>query len=262
MPLEPGDKVLVYIDEKRRFVIVLEEDGILGTDKGYIKHSDIIGRDIGEAVYTSRGFKAYLLKPTISDYLHVFKRATQVIYPKDSSLMIYLSGIGPGSRVVEAGVGTGFLTLSLANIVGDNGRVYGYDIKKQNLEIARRNLELAGLGSRVELYHADIRSGVHQRNVDAVFLDMPDPWNALEAVYKALKPSAPILVYVPTINQVEKTVLAMRRTNCFIAVKAMETLVREYIVNKEATRPKTLMIGHTGYIIFGRKVIDPTCAYQ
>ncbi len=259
-----GDRVLVYIDDKRKYLITLRMNGILGTDKGYIKHSDIVGRRYGEAVYTSRGFKAYLLEPLPRDLLYGFKRITQVIYPKDSSYMMYLSGIGPGSRVLEAGVGTGFLSLTIAHIIGGSGRLYGVDNNPRHLETARNNLESADVGDRIILIHGDVRdSGMFRREyIDAVFYDIPDPWNALETAYHVLKPSRPLIVYVPTINQVEKTVLAMEKSGCFIEVGGLEILLREYSVSENATRPRTLMVGHTGYIVHGRKIVSDECVLR
>ncbi len=251
--LNYGDKVLVYIDEKRRFLIELRPGGILGTDKGFIKHDDLVGKPYGTRLKTSLGYNVYLFKPLLIDYQYTIERKTQIIYPKDASLMIYLSSIESGSRVLEAGVGSGFLTISLAHFVGPNGRVYGYDVEEEHLNTARKNLEKHGLIDRVELRLRDIREGVDQRDLDAVFYDLPDPWNALKTAYEVLKPAKPLLIYVPTVNQVEKTVLALRRSDLFTDIHVYEVLLREYDVEEGATRPKTFMIGHTGYIVFARR---------
>ncbi len=251
-----GDVVSVYIDEKRNFVIRLVKGGILGTDKGFIKHDHIVGKSYGEFVRTSRGVKAYILPPILLDKLKLLKRTTQVIYPKDLSFMIYLSGITPGSHVVEAGVGTGFLTLSLASFVGPQGRVYGFDVNKRRIRILKEALDVLGYEDRVELRVADIRRlQIDLPGIDAVFLDIPDPWDAIDTIYRVLKPGFPAIIYVPTVNQVEKTVLALREHGGFISIHAYELLLREYDVSKGATRPQTLMIGHTGYIIYARKVV-------
>ncbi|MCC6035200.1 MAG: tRNA (adenine-N1)-methyltransferase [Desulfurococcaceae archaeon] len=251
-----GESVLVYIDDKRKFTVKLERGRVLGTDKGFISHDVLIGLPYGSPVKTSTGVQAYLLKPLRQDYLYGILRSTQIIYPKDAALMIYLSGIGCGSKVGEAGVGSGALSIAIASIICDEGRLYGYDISERALEVARGNLEMAGLLHRVILSKRDIREGIDVDSLDAFFLDIPDPWNAIKTVSISLKPSSPLLAYVPTVNQVEKTVLALRESGVFRDIHVYEVLLREYSVEKDAVRPKTRMIGHTGYIIFARRVLQ------
>ncbi len=252
-----GDLVTVYIDHKRKYTIRIRKGGILGTDKGFMRHDDIVGKRYGEYISTSRGFKAYLLRPLLIDYLNSIHRVTQIVYPKDASFIIYLSSIKPGSIILEAGVGSGFLTLSILNFIGSSGKLIGFDIRDEHIRVARENIEKHGFSGRVQLILGDIRDPdlVGEGVFDAVFYDLPDPWNALNTAYKGLKPSSPILVYLPTINQVEKTVLAMRSHGGFTDIHVYEIMVREYSVEEGATRPYTLMIGHTGYIVFARKII-------
>ncbi|MEM4825137.1 MAG: tRNA (adenine-N1)-methyltransferase [Desulfurococcaceae archaeon] len=252
--IKNGDQVLIWIDEKRKFIVKVEKDKILGTDKGFIRLGDLIGLPYGSAVKTSRGDKVFLYKPLIHDYIHGLERATQIIYPKDLGFMIYLSGIGPGSRVGEAGVGTGALTLSIAFMIGENGVLYGFDISEKALSTTSKNLEKAGLLHRVRLIKHDIREKFNIEPLDAFFLDIPDPWNALVSVGNVLKESSPIIIYVPTINQVEKTVLALMNSGLFHDIHSYEIMLREYEVKENAVKPKTKMIGHTGYIIFARKI--------
>ncbi|MEM4481291.1 MAG: tRNA (adenine-N1)-methyltransferase [Desulfurococcaceae archaeon] len=254
--IREGNRVLVLIDDKRRFVIRVERGKVLGTDKGYILHDDIVGLPYGSVVSTSSNAPATLLKPMRHDFIFGLKRKTQIIHPKDAALMLYLSGIGPGSRVGEAGVGTGSLTIALASVVGDEGKVYGFDISEDALKTAGINLEAAGLSRRVILSNRDVREAIEVEPLDAFFLDMPDPWDAVVSVGRALKASSPILVYVPTVNQVEKTVIALRESKIFQDIHAYELLLREYHVEKEAVRPLTRMIGHTGYIVFARRVLE------
>jgi tRNA (adenine57-N1/adenine58-N1)-methyltransferase len=191
------------------------------------------------------------------DYLfRAFRRVTQVIYPKDLGLMIIISGIEPGAKVLEAGVGTGFLTATLARIVGDSGHVYAYELREENIERARRNLELEGLLNRVTLKKGDVRKDVSEKGLDAAFLDIPDPWNALGILKKTLKPSSPAVFFVPTLNQVVKFLKAVNNEKCLIDIHIYESILREYQPIPEALRPYTIMIGHTGYVIYGRVVID------
>lgn len=255
--VKEGDLVLIVVGEKRKFVIKVERGKILGTDIGYILHDELIGKPYGSRIETSTGLKALVLKPIRQDYYsRGFARATQVIHPKDVALVIYLSGIGPGSRVGEAGVGSGMLTLAIASIIGKSGRLYGFDTSERALECARANVEKAGFADIVVLEKRDVREELETEPLDAFFLDIPDPWNALKSVSKVLKPSGTLLIYVPTMNQVEKTVLALRESGLYADIKALEVMLRELHVERGAVRPATCMIGHTGYIVFARRLLD------
>ncbi|HDI75359.1 MAG TPA: methyltransferase domain-containing protein, partial [Thermoprotei archaeon] len=167
-------------------------------------------------------------------------------------LIVFLSGVGPGSIVVEAGTGSGFLTAALAYYVRPDGRVYSYEIRRDFLEIARKNLSLCGLLPYVDLKHKDIVDGIDEKNVDAVILDMPNPWDVVPHAKEALKDGGVFVSFLPTINQVEKIVEKLIHEN-FLDVLTIETLLRKIKVKKGETRPETFMIGHTGYIVFARK---------
>lgn len=245
--------VLIYIDGRRSKLVKVRRDGRLSTDKGVLQFKDVIGRRYGEKVKLSTGITAYILQPTHLDYLlRGFKRVTQVIYPKDLGFIVLISNIGPGSRVIEGGVGTGFLTATLAKYVGNDGHVYAYEVRRDYIEVAERNLRLLGLEGRVTIKNKDIRVEVDEVDVDAAVLDIPDPWNALKTLSKALKPSAPLIAFLPTINQVERLITAALDMGTFIDVHIYELLLREYKVERGAIRPQSLMIGHTGYIVFMR----------
>ncbi len=250
-----GDWVLLYIDERRIFLFRVKRGKRFESDKGVIAHDDIVGVRFGSKVTLSTGTTAYVLKPLFYDFFLKYKRLTQVIYPKDLGYIVFLSGIGSGSRVLEAGVGTGFLTTTLANIVKPNGKVYAYEIRREFYEAAKKNLELSGLIDYVDLRLGDVAQAQGELfDLDAVFLDLPDPWKYVELAHSVLKPSKPLIVFIPTVNQVEKTVIALRNHGGFIDIHAYELMLREYQVKEGATRPKSYMIGHTGYIVFARKV--------
>ena len=253
--IREGDTVLIFIDEKRKFITRVERGRFTGTDKGFILHDNLVGLPYGSIVKTSMGIPALVLKPLLHDYLAGLVRTTQIIYSKDAALMIYLSGIKPGSRVGEAGIGTGALSVSIASIIGDEGKLYGFDISDKAIETATLNLRNIGLLHRVVLMKRDVKSELDIEPLDAFFLDIPDPWNAITSISRVLKPAAPILIFLPTINQVEKTVLSLRESNAYCDIHVYETLLREYRVEKEAVRPRTRMIGHTGYIVFARKLL-------
>ena len=251
--ISEGDDVLIYIDERRHKVVKVRRGFTFNSDKGVLRHDEIIGRRWGDEVRLSTGAKAYLLRPLFIDYLeHVFKRVTQVIYPKDLGFITLLGSVGPGSKVLEGGVGTGYLTATLANLVGDEGHVYAYEVREEFAEVAKRNLKRLGLDSRVTIKVGDVRKDVKESNLDSAFLDIPDPWNALTTLKKALKPSSPAICFLPTINQVIKLLNALKVRNDVIDIRIYETMLREYTLDPEALRPKTTMIAHTGYIVFFR----------
>jgi len=250
--LKEGDVVVIWIDYRRIYLVRLKSGKIFGSDKGAIPHDKILGLDYGAEITLSTGVKAYILKPNPLYAYYGLKRSSQVLYPKDISYIIYASGIGPGSNVVEAGTGSGFLTIALAHYVGDNGKVYTYEIRKDMQDIAKFNVEMMGLSNRVIFKLKDIKEGIEEVDMDAIILDLPDPWEVVNHAFKSLKPSSALVVFVPTVNQLEKTYLAMQKSG-FIDIHAEELILREYQVKEGATRPKNTQVVHTGYIIRGRK---------
>ncbi|MDT7905825.1 MAG: tRNA (adenine-N1)-methyltransferase [Sulfolobales archaeon] len=253
MPIKEGDPVVIRIDPKRVYLVKALPQRTLHTDKGFIRLADVIGKEYGSSVQTSKGVKAEILRPTPFDIYFGLNRPSQVLYPKDIAYMIYSSGIRAGSKVLEAGTGSGFLALTLAYFLNNTGKVISYDVRKDMQEAARKNAETLGF-TNIEFRLKDVREGFDEEEADAVFLDMPDPWNALRAAHNALKPSASLVVFVPTVNQVEKVALAMQ-ANGFTDVHAEELILREYQVKENAVRPRNVGVVHTGYIVRARKSI-------
>lgn len=248
-----GDLVLIYVDERRSKIVRVVKGKTLHTDRGYLRLDDLIGLDWGSRVRLSTGVTAYVVKPTLTDLMmKFFKRTTQVIYPKDIAYMLLESGVKSGSRVAEAGVGTGFLTAVLAWFVGPDGRVYGYEVDEEYIKVALNNLRNVGLVDQVIIKNKDITQGIEEKDLDALFLDMPNPWDVFPHLSNSLKPSAPIIMFVPTVNQVVKTLERVREFKQLINVKVYEILLREYQANPEALRPKSVGVAHTGYVITSR----------
>ena len=250
--IKEGDFVLIYFNEKRRYLIRVGKTSY-NFNEGIVKSSDIIGKDYGSKGTTHLGEEYVLIKPSIIDIIYKgFKRKTQVIYPKDAALIILKTGIGPGYRVVEAGAGSGYLTALLAYHVRPNGKVYAYDIRRDFINLAAENLAKAGLSSYVIFKERDIREGIDEREIDAAILDLPSPWLALSNAFKALRHGGTLACFIPTINQVEKTVEKAFEEG-FVAVETIELMERSYKVKSGETRPFQRMIGHTGYMVFARK---------
>lgn len=247
-----GSDVFLYLDRRRTYLVRVEGEKSFHTHKGFIQLGDLIGKKFGTRICSSMGVWFVALKPNLVDYIFKTNRRTQISYPKDISLIIMYSGIGPGSRVVEAGTGTGALTSALAHYVRTEGRIYSYEVREEFQKNAKRNLERAGLLDYVELKEGDVTEGIEEKDLDAVVLDMATPWLVVPHAYGALRGSGVLVSFSPTIDQVVKVVEALSDHE-FVGVETVETLIRFMQVVRGKTRPQTIMTGHTGYLTFARK---------
>jgi len=248
------DQVLLYLDEKRKYLIRVEKGIKYHTHKGYILSDDIIGKKYGEKIKSNIGQDFYLLKPTIRDFIIKISRKTQIIYSKDAGYIAMVCGISNGSRIVEIGTGSGALTCTLASLVKPDGHVYSYEIREEFLKVAESNLERLGLKNYVTLKLKDAKQGIEEKDVDCVIIDIGDPWEVIDNAYTCLKGSGIIVIFSPTINQVEKNLIALSEKG-FVDIHVVEILEREFQADPTKIRPKTSMIGHTGYITWARKII-------
>ncbi len=251
-----GDLVLLSIDPRRTYMVKIETGKTFHTHKGYVKLEELVGKEFGSTFQSSLGAQFKALKPTLTDYIMKSSRKTQITYPKDAALIVMFSGIGPGSRVVESGTGTGALTTALAHYVKPDGKVYTYELREEFQKNAEKNLKRSNLLSLVELKSADVTMGIEERDVDAVILDLAVPWLVVPHAYTALKPSGIFVSFSPTIDQVVKTTEALKEHG-FILIETVECLMRAMQVERGKTRPQTLMTGHSGYITHARKALKP-----
>ncbi len=251
-----GEDILLYLDRKRTYLVRVEAEKSFHTHKGYLQLGALIGKEYGTQIISNMGIEFFALKPTLRDYIFKTKRKTQISYPKDISLIIIFSGIGPGSRVVEAGTGTGALTYALAHYIKPTGRVYTYELRPEIRERAIKNLKRAKVSDYVESKNKDVTEGIDEKDLDAVILDMATPWLVVPHAYTALKGSGILVSFSPTIDQIVKTVETLRE-NGFVGVETVETLMRFMQVERGKTRPQTVMTGHTGYLTFARKAVVP-----
>ncbi len=255
--ISEGDYVLIYLDARRTYMIKMQAGQTFHTHKGYLKLDELIGKEYGEPIKSSMGINFTTLKPALTDYIMKSSRNTQITYPKDAALIVMFSGIGPGSRIVESGTGTGALTTALAHYVGPTGKVYTYELRTEFQKNAAKNLQRSKLIDNVELKSGDVTLGIEERDVDAVILDLAVPWLVVPHAYEALKPSGIIVSFSPTIDQVVRTTEALKE-NGFVFIETVECLMRAMQVERGKTRPQTLMTGHTGYITHARKILKPS----
>ncbi len=250
--IDEGDWIAIYFSNNRKYIVQVRKNKFLHTNEGTIDLSNLIGIRYGSKGITNIGEEFTITRPSIIDMYDVFRRVTQVIYPKDASQIVVLAGIGPGSRVVEAGTGSGFLTALLAFYVRPSGRVYSYEIREDVQKVAMENIEKIGLTPYVTFKRKDVRKQIDEENIDAVIFDLPDPWNALINAWNSLKNGGRLVCFLPTINQVEKVVTEMMYRG-FLKIETKEILERAYKVKKGETRPETIGVIHTGYIVCGIK---------
>ena len=196
-----------------------------------------------------------VLEPSARDLYETMKRGPQALTPKDLAVILFAVGVGAGSRVAEAGCGSGALTLCLARSVRPGGKVVAYDLRADALEIARSNVARSGLVSSVEFRRGDVRQRILERDLDAVVLDMPDPWAAIPAAWGALRPCGHLATFSPNMEQVKETVAAIR-ARPFVDVRTIEIIEREMEVRDVGVRPSFAALGHTGYLTFARKVLE------
>jgi len=251
-----GDIVILSLEPRRTYMVKVEAGKTFHTHKGYVKLDELVGKDFGSTFQSSLGAMFTALRPTLSDYIMKSSRNTQITYPKDAALIVMFSSIGPGSRVVESGTGTGALTTALAHYVKPNGKVYTYELREEFQKNAEKNLKRSNLLDFVELKSGDVTMGIEEREVDAVVLDLATPWLVIPHAYEALKPSGTLVSFSPTIDQVVKATEALRE-NDFILIDTIECIMRAMQVERGKTRPQTLMTGHTGYITYARKALKP-----
>jgi tRNA (adenine57-N1/adenine58-N1)-methyltransferase len=245
------DLVLLMVAGQKRYLITLRKGQELHTHLGIFAHDAMIGQPWGTVLLSSLEQPGIVLEPSLSDLMTHIKRGTQIIYPKDAAYLVHRLNLRAGSRVVEAGTGSGVLTTALAWAVAPLGKVYTYEVRPNTYQLARRNLERVGLLSYVEMALGSIEGGFEQQGVDALFLDVRTPWEFLGAARAALKPGGFFASLLPTTNQVSD-LLSGLDANGFADVAVEELLLRAYKPVPERLRPDDNMNGHTGYLVFAR----------
>jgi tRNA (adenine57-N1/adenine58-N1)-methyltransferase len=241
----------------RMHTITLEPGKQFHTHKGILEHDALIGGP--DCVAVTIGATTYLAqRPLLSDYVLSMPRGAQVVYPKDSANIVGMADVFPGAHVVEAGVGSGALSMSLLRAVGESGRLSSYERRADFAEIARTNVErfFGGPHPAWSVTVGSLQDALTDTDVDRVVLDMLAPWECLDAVSKALRPGGVLCCYVATTTQLSTTVEAMRGHGSFTEPAAWETLARGWHVEGLAVRPQHRMVGHTGFLCTTRRLAD------
>ena len=250
---QEGDLVQLVGLRHKHFIFPLSVDGQFHTHRGIVNHNDLIGQPWGSQVFSHMGSPFFLLQPMLGDILTDLPRNTQILYPKEIGFILVTMGVGPGQRVMEAGTGSGSMTIALAYNVGPTGKVISYEQRPEMQNLARKNLTRLGLEERVDFKLRDIAEGFDETDADAFFLDVANPYDYIPQVRAALKPGGFFCSLIPTYNQVEKLLHALRH-NKFAFIEMCEILLRYYKAEPARLRPTDRMVAHTGFLVFARRI--------
>jgi tRNA (adenine57-N1/adenine58-N1)-methyltransferase catalytic subunit len=263
-PLRLGDKVQLTDPRGRLHTITLATGGTFHTHRGYLAHEDLVGLPEGSVVRNTAGIEYLALRPLLADYVLSMPRGAAVVYPKDAGQIVAMADIYPGARVVEAGVGSGALTMSLLRAVGDHGKVHSIERREDFAAIARGNVELFFDGEHPawELSVGDLSDVLptvaEKGTIDRVVLDMLAPWENLDAVADALVPGGVLVCYVATTTQLSRLAEDLRADGRYAEPSAWESLVRGWHLEGLAVRPQHRMVGHTGFLLTARRLAEGT----
>jgi tRNA (adenine57-N1/adenine58-N1)-methyltransferase len=254
---QDGEQVLLIDQRGKRHLIVLRKGETFHSDRGWILHDGITGQPDGSWVRSSKGMRYLAIRPTLSEYVLDMPRGAQVIYPKDLAIVMFWADIFPGARVLEAGMGSGALTLALLRAVGPEGKVVSYEQREDFCRRALANIhfrmgEVTNLAVRLR----PVEEGLAEEEpVDRAVFDLPEPWRLVDPVARVLRSGGIFLSYVPTIIQSQQISDALRRHPGYALVETFETLLRPWNIEGTSVRPFHRMVAHTGFITVARRVV-------
>ena len=256
-----GERVQLTDTKGRMYTITLTKGAQWHMHKGWINHDEIVGNSEGSILETNSGLKFQAFKPLLMDYTLSMPRGATIIYPKDAMAIIGLADIQPGHKVLEAGAGSGAMSLWILRAISESGQLDSFEIRAEFAQIASdtvKNFDLSqGLNSKRtnwKLNVGDIKGMKFANDYDRAILDMLDPWDAIDAVASALRPGGVLAIYVATATQIQKTISSIKKSNKFAEPETIELIVRNWHHEGLAVRPVHRMIGHTGFITVVRRL--------
>lgn len=251
-----GDRVQLSDAKGKLHTITLKPGGEWHTHKGWLNHDEIVGSPQGSVVETTAGLKFLAFKPLLGDYVLSMPRGATIVYPKDAALIVGFADVAPGLRVLEAGVGSGALTISLLRAVGSDGVVDSFERRAEFAEIARRNVTdyFGSAPSNWSLTLGSLQDKTLEAKYDRMILDMLAPWECVELADGVLHPGGVLLAYVATTTQLSTMAEAIKESGRFTEPESSEALIRQWHHEGLAVRPVHRMIGHTGFLIQARRL--------
>ena len=253
-----GDLCLLLDPRGRRYLIEIKPGQTFQYHGGWLRHEALVGVAPGTVVRSSGGGRIAVLRPRLADYILKMKRGAQVVYPKDIGPIIHWADIRPGDLVVEAGSGSGALTLALLRAVGEQGRVVSVEVRPDHLKHAQGTVRrfLGDIPDTLVFLEGRVEEALANWNPDRVILDLPEPWEVAAPAAAALAPGGILCSYLPTVPQVQHLHDALRQTHRFIAVETFEVMIRNWRFEGRSVRPESLMVGHTGFLTIAHHVAE------
>ena len=252
------DEPVVLLDRKdREYLARLDPRRPIAIRGGKVAVDEIIGRDEGSVVKSSYNEPFLVFRPSLPQLIPNLPRTAQVIYPKDLGPILIWADLFPGARVVEAGVGAGALSMALLRAIGDEGRLFSYEVRQDFAELAQKNVSrYFGPTPNWRVTLGDVASALDATDVDRVILDLPEPWHVIESAWRALRPGGILLCYLPTVIQVKSFVDALRDDKRFACIETSESLMRFWHIKGMSVRPQHRMVAHTGFVSTARRLAD------
>jgi tRNA (adenine57-N1/adenine58-N1)-methyltransferase len=256
-PFQPGERALFFDSKDRRYLVSLAAGGEFHTHSGPVMHDDVIGREEGCVVRSTRGARYTVVRPTLAELVLKMPRGAQVIYPKDLGPILLLADVFPGARVLEAGVGSGALSMTLLRA---GAEITGYELRADFAERAQQNVAaFLGpdvVGTRYRVQVRDVYEGIDETGLDRIVLDLPEPWRVVKHAETALRSGGILVAYVPSIMQVSQLREALAESG-FGMAETLEVLQRTWHVEGQAVRPDHRMVAHTGFLTHARLLRSP-----
>lgn len=251
----PGDACLIFDRKERRYLIELIPGAQFHNHQGLLPHDSIIGTEEGATLLTSLGRKLTVLRPRLADFALKMPRGAAVVYPKDVGAILVWADIKPGNLVVEAGTGSGALTMALARAVGERGKVVSFELRDDHAALAEKRIVgfFGEVPDNIELRVGGVEAGLPELQPDRIVLDVPEPWHSVPLAAQHLAPGGIFCCYLPTVPQVQSVRDAITETGGFLDVMTFEMLMREWAIDGRSVRPSHRMVGHTGFITVARK---------
>lgn len=258
-PLREGEPVLLIDRKDRRYLVFLRAGAVADLRGGKLPHDDLIGTPEGRSVRTTRGESFLMVRATLAEFVLEMPRGAQIIYPKDLSSILLAADIYPGATVLEAGTGSGALTMTLLRAVGPQGRVFSYEVREDFSRLAAQNIgRYLGSSDQLVMRTQDIYEGIPDGELDRIILDVPEPWRVVPHAVPALRLGGILVSYVPTVPQAVRVVETLKQSGAFALIETSETLVRPWNIEGASVRPAHRMVAHTAFITTARRVEQRT----